>query len=118
MPDSAAPVPEFVQIVTTVSSRSEAKQIVEAIVGQRLAACGQVVGPIDSVYWWDGQLESAEEWMCILKSSATYVAEVQAHLRHVHPYDVPEVLVVPVIDGSPAYLEWLRSELRPLPAHS
>lgn len=104
---------EYVQVVTTVDTDDMANVLVSALVSQRLAACGQVVGPINSTYWWDGQLETSQEWMCILKSSRQHLPELQEHLRRIHPYDVPEILAVPVVDGNSAYLEWLGSELRP-----
>lgn len=106
---------EFVQVVTTVASEEDAREIVRAVVSQRLAACGQVGGPIHSTYWWQGELESSQEWLCILKSSRERTAALIEQLRNVHPYDVPEILAVPVTDGNPDYLNWLRSELRPLP---
>jgi periplasmic divalent cation tolerance protein len=104
----------IVQVVTTIDSQNAANDLVKEIVGQRLAACGQVIGPVQSTYWWDGQLESAEEWMCILKTTIEHLPDLQTHLHQVHPYDVPELLAVPVADGSSAYIDWMRGELRPL----
>ncbi len=104
---------EFVQVVTTVDSEAAANDIVRAVLSQRLAACGQIAGPVASTFWWDGRLESSREWMCILKSSREHLPELTEQLRRVHPYDVPEILAVPVVAGNPGYLDWLRSELRP-----
>jgi periplasmic divalent cation tolerance protein len=101
----------YIQVVTTVGSREDADQIARHLVGRRLAGCVQVIGPISSTYWWEGELETEEEWLCLIKSSEDLYAALEEAIRAVHPYDVPEILAVPVYRGSRAYLEWLEGEL-------
>jgi periplasmic divalent cation tolerance protein len=105
------PMTEVIQVVTTTKTKSDAQAIARAVVEKRLAACVQVIGPITSTYWWQGEIETAEEWMCVIKSRRDLYERLEEAIREVHPYDVPEILAVPVIAGSKSYLEWLDNEL-------
>lgn len=101
----------FIQVITTTASKAEAQTIARTVLEARLAGCVQIVGPITSAYWWEGQIEEAEEVLCIIKSRADLFERLEATIRAAHPYDVPEVLVVPVAAGSQGYLDWLNGEL-------
>ena len=100
-----------VQVITTTGTKADAQRIARALVEKRLAGCVQVVGPITSTYWWRGEIETAEEWMCVIKSREDLYEELEAAVKEVHPYDVPEILAVPLVAGSRDYLDWLDSEL-------
>jgi periplasmic divalent cation tolerance protein len=102
----------YIQVVTTSESKVDAEQIAWTLVEARLAACVQIVGPITSTYRWKGETETAEEWQCVAKSREDLFAEIDAAIRGLHPYEVPEILAVPVVAGSSAYLEWLEGELK------
>jgi periplasmic divalent cation tolerance protein len=99
-----------IQVFTTVDSEEAANQIARAVVERRVAACAQVLGPITSTYWWEGAIESSQEWLCLIKSTESRFAALEDAIREHHPYDVPEILSVPVSAGSSAYLDWLRRE--------
>jgi len=101
----------YIQVLTTTATKADAQAIATAVVGKRLAACAQVIGPIISTYWWQGQIEMAEEWLCVMKSRQDLYEELERVIRQVHPYDVPEILAVPVVLGSQDYLEWMDREL-------
>jgi periplasmic divalent cation tolerance protein len=103
------------QVITTVGSSEDAQRIAEALVERRLAGCVQVIGPIASTYRWEGAIETDEEWLCVIKTSVDLYPTVERELEALHPYDVPEILALPVIQGSPAYLDWLEGGLRSLP---
>ena len=103
---------DYIQLITTTETRVAAQAIATALVEKRLAGCVQIVGPITSTYWWEGKIETAEEWLCLIKSRRDLYREVEKAIREVHPYDVPEILAVPVAAGSRPYLEWLDGELR------
>ena len=103
----------FIQVVTTVGDKDTAQQIARALVEQRLAGCVQVIGPITSTYWWNEQVESAEEFLCLIKTRADVFDRLAAAIRAVHPYDVPEILALPVTAGGVSYLDWLNREIRP-----
>jgi periplasmic divalent cation tolerance protein len=103
---------DYLQVVTTTETEKDAQAIARAVVEQRLAGCVQVVGPITSVFWWQDQIEKAEEWLCLIKSRRDLYAALEQAILAVHPYDVPEILATPVTAGSKDYLEWLDSETR------
>lgn len=100
-----------VQVLTAAGSREEAGAIAGALLERRLAACVQVVGPVQSRYWWKGVLESAEEWLCLAKTTAAAAGEAMAEIRRQHSYDEPEVTVLPIVAGSPGYLGWIDAEV-------
>jgi periplasmic divalent cation tolerance protein len=103
---------DIVQVTTTVDSQSRAIQLAQTIVTERLAACAQIQGPIESVYWWRGKVDSATEWYCHFKTTKLLVEHLRTRVVKLHPYDVPEVIVVPVVDGHPPYLNWVALEIR------
>ncbi len=102
---------EYIQIFTTTENKEDAEKIAKEVVEKRLAACAQVLGPIESTYWWEGEVEKAKEWLCIMKSRNDLFEKLEAAIKKIHPYDVPEILAVPVIAGNKSYLEWLDREV-------
>ncbi len=104
---------DAIQVITTTERKEDAEAIARALIEGELAACVQIVGPITSIYRWQGRIETAEEWQCQAKSRRDlYDAIEQCILRH-HSYDVPEVLALPIIEGSEAYLAWLDESVKP-----
>jgi len=106
---------EYYQVITTVDSEEAAHRLAHMAVEKRLAACAQVLGPMQSTYWWKGRIEQAKEWLLQLKTRAELYPQLERALREEHPYTVPEILAFPVVAGNPAYREWLAAEL-PLPS--
>ncbi len=104
---------QYLQVQTTTDSRAEAMELSRAAVEARLAACAQVAGPLASVFWWDGALERAEEWLVLLKLPADRFDELAAFIAERHSYDEPEIIALPIVTGSAAYLSWVREETRP-----
>jgi len=103
----------YIQVITTVERQEDAERIARHLVENRLAACVQLVGPIASTYRWRGAIESSREWLCLAKSRAELYAEIEAAIRQIHPYQLPEILAMPVIAGSRGYLDWLDQETMP-----
>jgi len=103
-------MPTYIQVVTTTARREEAERIACELVEVRLAACVQIVGPITSTYRWQGKIETGEEWQCWAKTRGELFARVEEAIRRIHPYEVPEILAVPVVAGSAGYLAWLDAE--------
>ena len=103
---------EYIQVVTTTSSAEEARKIADALVQRRLAACVQIVGPVTSVYRWEGKVETATEWQCLVKSRRDLLERLIDAIQGLHSYQVPEILALPVLGGSAAYLGWLDAETR------
>jgi len=102
----------YIQIMTTTGARAEADQIARLLVERRLAACVQVLGPIESVYRWQEKIETSQEWLCLIKSKQSQFPAVEQAIREVHSYKVPEIIALPITAGNPAYLKWLHDEVR------
>ena len=100
----------FVQVTTATGSLEEAALISRALVERRLAACVQVVGPVESRYWWEGDVRVAQEWLCLAKTTAARWAAVEGAIRELHSYDLPEIVAVPLAAGSEPYLRWIEQE--------
>jgi periplasmic divalent cation tolerance protein len=101
---------EELVVLVTVPSREEGERIAEILVGERLAACVNIVGPISSVYRWLGQVQRDDEHLLVIKTRAERYAALEARVLATHPYDVPEVIALRIEAGSEAYLTWLREE--------
>jgi periplasmic divalent cation tolerance protein len=102
---------DFLQVSTTTANRDEADRIAAALVEQRLAACVQIVGTVHSVYRWQGQVECAEEWLLLVKTTRDAYAAVEAAIRKLHSYECPEVIATPIAEGSADYLRWLAEQV-------
>lgn len=103
---------EFAQVLTTAGSREEAGRIARALVEERLAACAQVVGPIQSTYRWEGAVEEAEEYLVLVKTLSALSQQVVAAIRRNHSYQTPEILCTPILDGDRDYLSWVRESVQ------
>jgi periplasmic divalent cation tolerance protein len=103
---------DYIQVLTTAPNKEAAQTIADALLHEKLAACVQIVGPIESRYWWQGKLETVEEWQCLAKSSLHLYTRLEETIRRVHPYEVPEILVTRIETGHAAYLDWLQGELK------
>ncbi len=103
-------MPDFLQVSTAAGSREDAEQIAAALVERRLAGCVQVVGPVRSVYRWQGRVEQADEWLCLAKTTSDRFAAVEAAIRELHSYECPEIVATPIVAGSAAYLAWLAEQ--------
>lgn len=103
----------FVQVTTTTATREEADALAGEVLEARLAACVQIVGPIRSRYWWKDTIETAEEWLCLAKTTAARAPALEQAIRAGHAYETPEVTATPVVGGSAAYLAWIAAETTP-----
>ena len=103
---------DYIQVVTTTERKEDAESIARSLVERRLAACVQVVGPITSTYRWEGKIETSQEWQCWVKSRRQRYEEIEDAIRRLHPYEVPEILAVPILAGSRSYLTWLHEEVK------
>ncbi len=101
---------DYLQITTAAASREEAERIALALVERRFAGCVQIIGSMTSIYRWQGQVEQAAEWLCLIKTTRPRYADVEQTIRELHSYECPEIVATPIETGSPAYLEWLAKE--------
>ena len=99
-------------VMVTCGSRAEAKKIARVVVEARLAACANVMSsPVESVYRWKGKVESAKEVLVLVKSTRKRFAALEREIRRLHSYDTPEIIAVPVAEGSRAYLQWIEESV-------
>ena len=101
----------FIRIATTIDDEEGARRLARHLVAGRWAACVQVVGPIESTYQWEGRIETAREWQCLIKAREDLFTEIDAVIREIHPYEIPEIVAVPICRGSDKYLAWLHEIL-------
>jgi periplasmic divalent cation tolerance protein len=94
-------------VLTTTGSEAEARQIAEALVERRLAACVNIVPRVQSIYRWEGKVEQAEEYLLVIKTVKTREAQVRSAIRELHSYNLPECIAIPIESGSADYLKWL-----------
>jgi periplasmic divalent cation tolerance protein len=94
-------------VLVTVPSREEGERIAEAIVGEGLAACVNIVGPIRSIYRWQGKLCRDDEHLLIVKTRRDRYGELEARILDLHPYEVPEVISLAIQEGAAPYLSWI-----------
>ena len=100
-------------VLTTCGSAVEAETLARRVIGAGMAACVNVIPQIRSFYKWKGVVENAEEWQLEIKTSREKFHELRLLLETAHSYELPEVLALPVVDGSPNYLAWMDGELHP-----
>ena len=101
----------IIEVTTTAPTEELAQRIATALVEKRLAACVQVSGPLTSTYRWQGKIETASEYRCVAKTSAAAYQRLASAILELHPYDVPEILAVPICNGISAYLDWVGQEI-------
>lgn len=98
-------------VLSACDSEKKAAELARALVEQRLAACVNIVPGARSIYRWQGKIEDTAEWVLVIKSRRDLFEKLREAIARLHSYEVPEVIALPVVDGSDAYLEWLDREL-------
>lgn len=99
-------------VLVTCGSQKEARRIARALVEARLAACVNVVqSPVESIYRWKGKVEAAREFLLLIKSARKRFAALEAEVRRLHSYDVPEIVALPIERGSKPYLAWIEASM-------
>ncbi len=101
---------QFLQVMTTLDSETDANHLAREIVEPRLAACVQVVGPVNTTYWWKTEIETASEWLCVIKTRSELFEVLAERITTLHSYETPEITATPITDGSPDYLAWIAAE--------
>ena len=101
---------EYIVIFITASSISEAENIVNSVVTKKLAACGNIIPSVSSIFHWKGELCKEDEVLIILKSTAPNFNKVVAEVKKQHSYETPEIIALPIIDGDQDYLQWIYDE--------
>ena len=105
---------DFVLVLTTFPADGDAEALARTLVDERLAACVNILPPMRSIYTWKGAIELASERQLLIKTATHRVKELETRLKALHPYDLPEFLVISVLEGSSDYLSWLADSTRPV----
>jgi periplasmic divalent cation tolerance protein len=104
---------EFIVVYVTVGSVEEGERLARALVQERLAACVNRIPAVRSTYRWQGQVEQNDEELLIIKSGKDLFASIQQRVQELHSYSVPEIIALPIVDGSQDYLKWLDEQVLP-----
>lgn len=104
---------ELLLVLTNLPDRESAEKLAGILVENRIAACANILGDATSVYRWKGELETAREVPVLIKTAAHRYGDLEAAIRTHHPYELPEIIAVPITRGLPAYLDWVRAETAP-----
>ncbi len=99
-------------VLSWCGDEAEARRVARHLVEARVAACVTIVPGAASVYWWQGKVEEASEWVLIIKSVRSRFDRLREELARIHSYQAPEIVALPVVDGSPAYLDWMEREVQ------
>lgn len=100
-------------VISNLPDLASAQRLAEHLVGNGLAACVNIHGPCESVYRWEGKVEKTAEMPVHIKTTVARYPEVEAAIRDLHPYEVPEIIALPIAHGLPGYLQWVSSETEP-----
>jgi periplasmic divalent cation tolerance protein len=104
---------ETLLVITSLPDRASAETLARALIERRAAACVNIFAPCTSVYRWNGAVETAEEYPLFAKTTRERYSLLERVVRELHPYELPEIIAVPVGGGLPAYLDWVAAETRP-----
>lgn len=104
---------DYIIVFVTARDKAEAEKISQQLLKERLIACANIVSPVRSFFHWVGKVDTAEECLIVMKSRRNLFGEVADHIKRLHSYEVPEVLAVPIVEGSKAYLDWMGVVLKP-----
>jgi periplasmic divalent cation tolerance protein len=99
----------YIIVMVTTANKQEAENIAQRLLKERLIACANIIGPVSSLFHWAGKIEKAEEYLIFMKSREDLFEKLAETMKALHSYEVPEILVLPIVDGSRAYLDWLGS---------
>jgi periplasmic divalent cation tolerance protein len=104
----------YIIVIMTASNREEAVKIVRTLLEEQLIACANIMDPVSSFFWWKGKIEEEKEVLAIMKSHETHFKKLSKRVTELHSYDIPEILVLPIVDGSASYLDWMKACLEPV----
>ncbi|KAL6648675.1 hypothetical protein ACP70R_012899 [Stipagrostis hirtigluma subsp. patula] len=110
--ESASSTAPSIVVYVTVPNREAGKKLSQSIISEKLAACVNIVPGIESVYWWDGKVQTDAEELLIIKTRESLLDALTEHVKANHEYDVPEVISLPITGGNTKYLEWIKNSTR------
>jgi len=106
MPDS------FILVLTTLPSPQKSRRLAELVLKKKLAACINILGPVQSFFWWKKKIDRAREYLLLIKTRRSLFSKLESLIRKNHPYSIPEIVSLPIDRGTKPYLDWLSASLR------
>ena len=103
--------PDYIVILITTNTTGEAQQIARLLLEQRQAACVNIVPEVDSSFWWEGKLDSAQESLLVIKTKASRLPDIINLVKGMHSNTIPEIIALPIIDGNQDYLDWIDKDV-------
>ncbi len=100
----------FILVLTTMPAEEKAQEVAKALVGERLAACVTISSACQSLYWWEDKVTKDREYILSIKTKASLYPRLEKRLKELHPYEIPEIIALPIQDGFKPYLDWLKKE--------
>jgi len=98
-------------VLVTAPSREEAEKIVQRLLEEKLIACANIISPLHSLFWWQGKIDQAQEHLILMKTRRDLFEKLTEIVKSLHSYTVPEIIAIPIIEGSADYLAWLNENL-------
>ena len=98
---------KLIIVYTTCASRKEALQIAESLLKKRLIACANMIPGVESKFWWNGKIDKAKEILLMMKTQRRNFRKIEKEIKHLHSYKVPEMIALPIVEGSGEYLDWI-----------
>ncbi|MCW4002008.1 MAG: divalent-cation tolerance protein CutA [Candidatus Bathyarchaeota archaeon] len=102
----------FIIVTTTTPNKEEAVKIIRILLKERLIACANIVGPVSSLFWWQEKINEENEFLIIMKSHKRLFETLSERVMELHSYNVPEIIALPIVNGLPLYLDWLKTSLQ------
>jgi periplasmic divalent cation tolerance protein len=102
----------YIIAITTTPSKNEAEKIAKTLLEERLIACANIIGPVQSLFWWQGKIDEAQEHLVLMKTRKDLFSKLSEKVKALHSYQVPEIIAMPIVEGFKPYLEWLESSLK------
>ncbi len=102
----------YIVAIITTPNKEEAEKIVRSLLKERLIACANILGPVSSLFLWQGKIDEENEFLVFMKSNKSLFKRLSERVSEIHSYDVPEIIALPILDGSPPYLDWLKTSLQ------
>jgi periplasmic divalent cation tolerance protein len=103
---------DYVIVLVTAANREEAEKILKALLNEKMIACANIIGPVNSLFWWHEKIESAQEYVLLMKTRSEMFEKLAEKVKTLHSYEVPEIIAIQIIHGFKPYLEWLTKSLR------
>jgi periplasmic divalent cation tolerance protein len=100
-----------IMVFMTTATKHEAQKTVRSLLDKQLIACANIIGPVDSEFWWHGKIDKAKEFLVLMKSDEKLFEKLSKTIKNIHSYEIPEILALPLVRGWAPYLEWLNSTL-------